>query len=141
MIPTKDYSGFVFFVFESGKVAKVPLESYATKTNRKKLTGAYCEKERLAAVCYVPDDDSDVVLISTSGRALVFRACDILTKTSRTTQGVAVMKQKKGHRVISARLLKEDILSDPERYRAKSLPSMGQFPRSKEGEQMSFSDT
>ncbi len=139
MIPTKDYSGFVFFVFESGKVAKVPLESYATKTNRKKLTGAYCEKERLAAVCYVPDDDSDVVLISTSGRALVFRACDILTKTSRTTQGVAVMKQKKGHRVISARLLKEDILSDPERYRAKTLPSMGQFPKSLEAEQIPIS--
>lgn len=139
MIPTSDYSGYVFFVFESGKVAKVPLESYATKTNRKKLTGAYCEKERLAAICYVPNDDADVVILSTSGRALVFKAGDILAKTSRTTQGVAVMKQKKGHRVISAKLLTEDILSDPERYRAKALPSMGQFPKSIEAEQMPLS--
>ena len=136
MIPTRDYSGYVIFVFESGKVAKIPLESYATKNNRKKLTGAYSEKERLAAICFVPDDESDIVLVSTSGRALVFRASDILAKTSRTAQGVNVMKQKKGHRVISARLLSEGVLTDSERYRAKSLPSMGQLPRSSEAEQM-----
>ena len=136
MIPTRDYSGYVIFVFESGKVAKIPLESYATKNNRKKLTGAYSEKERLAAICFAPDDESDIVLVSTSGRALVFRASDILAKTSRTAQGVNVMKQKKGHRVISARLLSEGVLTDSERYRAKSLPSMGQLPRSSEGEQM-----
>ena len=111
------------------------------KTNRKKLTGAYSDKEKLAAICYVPDDESDIVILSTSGRALVVRSGELLAKTTRTTQGVAVMKQKRGHRVISARLLTDGVLSDPERYRAKSLPSMGQFPRSKEGEQMSFSDT
>ena len=136
MIPTRDYSGYVIFVFESGKVAKIPLESYATKNNRKKLTGAYSEKERLAAICFAPDDESDIVLVSTSGRALVFRASDILAKTSRTAQGVNVMKQKKGHRVISARLLSEGVLTDSERYRAKSLPSTGQLPRSSEAEQM-----
>ncbi len=138
MIPTKDYKGYVFFVFESGKVAKVALEAYATKTNRKKLTGAYSEKERLAAICYVPDDESDIVLLSTSGRALIFKAGDILTKSTRSTQGVAVMKQRKGHRVVSARLLSEGIISDPERYRAKTLPSAGQLPKSSEAEQMSF---
>ncbi len=138
MIPTKDYTGYVFFVFENGKVAKVPLESYATKTNRKKLTGAYSESERLAAVCYVPDDESDVVIVSTSGRALIFRSGDILAKTTRTTQGVAVMKQKKGHRVISAKLFEEGMMSDPERYRAKSIPSMGQLPKSASGEQMTM---
>lgn len=138
MIPTKDYGGFVFFVFESGKVAKVPLEAYATKTNRKKLTGAYSNKERLAAICYVPDDNTDIVLVSTSGRALVFRASDLLAKTTRSTQGVAVMKQKKGHRVISAKILTEGTLTDPERYRAKTLPSMGQLPKSSEAEQMHF---
>lgn len=139
LIPTKDYSGYVLFVFESGRVAKVPLESYATKTNRKKLTGAYCDKEPLAAVCFVPDDDTDVVILSSSGRALVFRSGDINAKTSRTTQGVAVMKQKKGHRVISAKVLTENTLSDPERYRAKTIPNMGQPPKSGEDEQMTFS--
>ncbi|MBQ8134017.1 MAG: topoisomerase IV [Clostridia bacterium] len=137
MIPTKDYKGYVFFVFESGKVAKVPLESYATKTNRKKLTGAYSNKESLAAICYSPDDNADIVLISSSGRALLFNSSGLLAKTTRSTQGVAVMKQKKGHRVISAQIFKEGMLTDPERYRAKTIPSMGQFPKSTD-EQISF---
>ena len=137
MIPTKDYQGYVFFVFESGKVAKVPLESYATKTNRKKLTGAYSNKESLAAICYSPDDNADIVLISSSGRALLFNSSGLLAKTTRSTQGVAVMKQKKGHRVISAQIFKEGMLTDPERYRAKTIPSMGQFPKSTD-EQISF---
>ncbi len=138
MIPTKDYSGYVMFVFESGKVAKVTLESFATKTNRKKLANAYCEKEPLAAICYVPDDETDIVILSSSGRALVFRAGEINSKNTRNTQGVAVMKQKKGHRVISAKVLTEGMISDPERYRGKTLPNMGQFPKKPEGEQMSF---
>ncbi len=138
MIPTKDYSGYVMFFFESGKAAKVPLESYATKTNRKKLTGAYCDKEPLAAVCYVPDDETDIVILSSSGRALVFKAGKINAKSSRTAQGVAVMKQKKGHRVISAKLLTDDMLPDKERYRSKTLPSMGQLPKSQDSDQMTF---
>ncbi len=140
MIPTKDYSGFVFFVFESGKIAKVPLESYATKTNRKKLTGAYSEKEPLAAICYSPEDNVDITLISSSGRALIINSSELLAKSSRTTQGVAVMKQKKGHRVLSASILREGMISDPERYRAKTIPSMGQMPKSGEKDQISFSD-
>lgn len=138
MIPTKDYSGYVMFVFESGKVAKVPLESYATKTNRKKLANAYSDKEPLSAVCFVPDDETDMVILSSSGRALVFRTGDINAKNTRNTQGVAVMKQKKGHRVISAKVLTEGILSDPERYRAKTIPTMGQLPKSSDNEQMMF---
>lgn len=138
MIPTKDYSGYMIFVFESGKVARIPLESYATKTNRKKLANAYCDKEPLAAVCFAQDEDTDIVILSSSGRALVFKAGDINSKSSRTAQGVAVMKQKKGHRVISASVLSEGMLSDPERYRAKTIPTMGQLPKS--SEQMTFGD-
>ncbi len=139
MIPTKDYSGYVLFVFESGKAAKVPMESYATKTNRKKLANAYCDKEPLAGICYAADDDTDIVLLSSSGRALVFRAGDINAKTSRNSQGVAVMKQKKGHRVISAQVLTEGMLGDPDRYRGKNLPHMGQLPKDDDSEQMTFS--
>lgn len=139
MVPTKDYSGYIMFVYESGKVAKVPLESFATKTNRKKLANAYCDKEPLAAICIAPDDETDIVVLSSSGRALVFRAEDINAKSSRSAQGVAVMKQKKGHRVISANVLTEGMLGDPERYRAKTIPTMGQLPKSEESDQISFS--
>ena len=129
MLPTKDYKGFVLFVFENGKIAKVPLESYATKTNRKKLTGAYSDKDKLAAAVYV-EEDTDIVILSSSGRALVINTSELMPKTTRSTQGVQVMKLKKGHRVISARALSDEVIKNPERYRAKSLPSMGQLPKS-----------
>ena len=139
MIPTKDYTGFVFFFFETGKAAKVSMEAYATKTNRKKLTGAYSDKEKLAAVLFAPDDDTEILLKSSSGRRLLFKASDLTTKTSRATQGVALMKLTKGHRLISAMIYTDGMLADPSRYRAKNLPSIGQFPGTDEaGEQISF---
>ncbi len=139
MISTKDYKGFVFFFFENGKAAKVSLDAYATKTNRKKLTGAYSDKDKLAAILFAEDDNSEILLRSSSGRMLLFKASDLMTKTSRTTQGVALMKLKKGHRVISAAIYKEGMLSDPDRYRVKTIPSTGQLPRSDEGgEQITF---
>ena len=128
MLPTKDYKGFVLFIFENGKVAKVPLEAYATKTNRKKLTAAYSDKDKLAGAVFV-EEDQDVVLLSSSGRALVFNTSELLPKTTRSTQGVQVIKLKKGHRVISAKLLSDEVIQNPERYRAKALPSMGQLPK------------
>lgn len=139
MIATKDYGGYVFFFYENGKAAKVPLESYATKTNRKKLTGAYSDKDKLAAICYVPNDECEILIKSSSGRMLLLKSGDILAKTSRTTQGVAVIKLKKGYKVMSACLYEESMLSKPERYRAKTIPSAGQLPRADEvGEQITF---
>lgn len=139
MIPTKDYSGYVLFFYESGKVAKVTLESYATKTNRKKLTGAYSDKDKLSAVCYVQNDDSEILVKSSSGKMLLFRTDMIAPKTTRNTQGVALMKLKKGHRIMSVCVFENSMLSNPERYRAKTLPASGQLPRTDEkGEQMTF---
>ena len=139
MIPTKDYKGYVFFFFENGKTAKVPLESYATKTNRKKLTGAYSDKDKLSAVVYAESDECEIMVKSSSGRILIFKSADLLAKTSRNTQGVALFKLKKGHRIMTAEVYKEGMLSNPDRYRAKTIPSMGQLPRGDEsGEQMKF---
>lgn len=139
MVATKDYGGYVFFFYENGKAAKVPLESYATKTNRKKLTGAYSDKDKLAAICYVPNDECELLIKSSSGRMLLLKAGDILAKTSRTTQGVAVIKLKKGYKVMSACVYEDSMLSKPERYRAKTIPSAGQLPRGDEiGEQITF---
>ena len=139
MIPTKDYKGYLFFFFENGKAAKVPLESYATKTNRKKLTGAYSDKDKLAAIVYAENDECEIMVKSSSGRILIFKSTDLLAKTSRNTQGVALFKLKKGHRIMTAEVYKEGMLSNPDRYRAKTIPSMGQLPRGDEsGEQMKF---
>jgi DNA gyrase subunit A len=127
MIATKDYKGILVFAFENGKVAKVPLESYATKTNRKKLTGAYSDKSPISAIMYLPED-CEILLKSSSGRMLLVHTGALALKSTRSTQGVAVMKLKKGHRLFEMSVYKEGTFAKPQRYRTRSLPTMGALP-------------
>lgn len=94
MVVTKDYKGMLLFAFENGKAAKVPLESYATKTNRKKLTGAYSDKSPLVGLLYIPEDE-EVLFKASSGNMLLVHTGALALKTTRSTQGVAVLKPKK----------------------------------------------
>ena len=119
-----DYKGFVLFFFENGKAAKVPLSAYETKTNRKKLTGAYSDKSPLAAAM-VLEEDAQIALYSSDGRAAVFSTAQLLPKTTRNTQGVAVMTLKKKAVLQDARLLEESGIANPSRYRTKTIPSAG----------------
>lgn len=124
MVLTKDYSGTMIFAFENGKIAKVPLSAYETKTNRKKLTGAYSDKSPLAGILYL-QNDCEVMLTSSQGRALLFHTGAISEKSSRATIGVNVLTVKKGHRLISAQIYSEGMLVKPNRYRTKNLPAAG----------------
>ena len=119
-----DYKGFVLFFFENGKVAKVPLSAYETKTNRKKLTGAYSDKSPLAAVRAL-DADDQMVVYSSDGRAAIFSTAQLLPKTTRNTQGVAVLTLKKKAVLSSAVLLSESGIMNQSRYRTKTIPSAG----------------
>ena len=119
-----DYKGFVLFFFENGKAAKVPLSAYETKTNRKKLTGAYSDKSPLVAAM-VLEEDAQIALYSSDGRAAVFSTAQLLPKTTRNTQGVAVMTLKKKAVLQDARLLEESGIATPGRYRTKTIPSAG----------------
>ena len=127
LVVTKDYKGILLFAFENGKAAKVPLEAYATKTNRKKLTGAYSDKNPLAAMLLI-DEDKEVLFTASSGRMLLVHTGALALKTTRSTQGVAVMKLKKGHRLFSLSEYREGIFKKPQRYRTKSLPALGALP-------------
>ncbi len=127
MVATKDYKGMLLFAFENGKVAKVPLEAYATKTNRKKLTGAYSDKSPLAEMLFL-DEDKEVLLESSSTRMLLVHTGALSLKATRSTQGVAVMKLKKGHIVRSLSVYKEGTFAKPQRYRTRSLPTLGALP-------------
>ena len=119
-----DYSGFVLFFYENGKVAKVPLSSYETKTNRKKLTGAYSDKSPLKTVLAL-GGDTQAVIYSTDGRAAIFSTAQLLPKASRDTQGVAVMTLKKKATVSRATVLEGSGMTNESRYRTKTLPSAG----------------
>ena len=119
-----DYSGFVLFFFENGKVAKVPLSAYETKTNRKKLTGAYSDKSPLKTVMAMKSD-TQAVIYSTDNRAAIFSTAQLLPKTTRNTQGVAVMTLKKKATVSRAAVLEGSGMTNESRYRTKTIPSAG----------------
>lgn len=138
MVVTTDYKGYILFFFENGKVAKVEMSAYATKTNRKKLINAYSDKSPLVAA-YQIADDSEFVIKSTSGRLLIFNSGAISSKTTKNTQGVAVMNLKKGHRVADVTPYTEGMFTKPQRYKTKTLPSAGAILSAEDsGEQMSF---
>ena len=127
MIVTKDYKGILLFAFENGKVAKLSLDLYATKTNRKKLTGAYSDKSPLAALA-ITQEEGEFVLTASSGRMLLFNTALLAIKSTRSTQGVSVMRLKKGQRVMSIEPYTEGRYDKPTRYRSKTLPALGAFP-------------
>lgn len=124
MVATKDYSGTMIFAFENGKIAKVPLSAYATKTNRKKLTGAYSDKSPVVDILFI-SEDCEVMLTSSQGRILLFHTGTLTEKTSRATIGVNVLTVKKGHRLMSAKLYQDGMLAKPNRYRTRNLPAAG----------------
>ena len=119
-----DYKGFILFFFENGKAAKVPLSAYETKTNRKKLTGAYSDRSPLIKVVAL-DTDEQMAVYSTDGRAAIFSTAQLLPKTTRNTQGVAVMTLKKKAALRDAVLLSQSGIVNESRYRTKTIPSAG----------------
>ena len=127
MIATKDYKGILLFAFENGKVAKIPLDLYMTKTNRKKLTGAYSDKSPVAGILFI-HEDKEFLLKSSSGRMLLTHSGALTLKSTRSTQGVAVMKLKKGHRLFEISEYTEGTFAKPQRYRTRTLPALGALP-------------
>lgn len=127
LIITKDYSGILLFFFENGKVAKVELSSFVTKTNRKKLTGAYSDKAPLTDIGYA-EKDCEFLLTSSSTRMLLLHSGALSTKNTRSTQGVSVMTMKRGHKLVKAEPYVDGTLKKPDRYRAKNLPANGALP-------------
>ena len=119
-----DSKGFVLFFFENGKVAKVPLSAYETKTNRKKLTGAFSDKSPVVRILSLAAD-TQIAVYSSDGRAMIFSTADLLPKTTRNTIGVAVMSLKKKAVLQNALLLEESGIENQSRYRTKTIPAAG----------------
>ena len=119
-----DYKGFVLFFFENGKVAKVPLSAYETKTNRKKLTGAYSDKSPLVEACALTED-TQMAVYTTDGRAVIFSTAQLLPKTTRNTIGVSVVSLKKKAAVSQVQTLQNSGIVNQSRYRSRTIPAAG----------------
>ena len=134
VVSAADYSGRILFVFENGKAAKVERSAYATKSNRRKLTGAFSDKSPVKAVIPLPEE-TEVAVYATDGRALVFSSALLSAKTTRNTQGVAVMSLKRKSLVDRAAPLAETGIVNRRRYSVRSLPAPGSLLQEQDTEE------
>ena len=131
MVATTDYSGYMIFVFENGKVAKVPLKAYETKTNRKKLSKAYGAKSRLVEAFHITDD-VNLMLKSTNSRVIIFNTGMLLPKTSRDTIGVQAQTLKSKNTLDKAFIVDDNTLKVMSKYKTKNIPAAGSFAKDME---------
>ncbi len=139
MVIPGDYSGNLIFCFENGKCAKIPLKSYETKSNRRKLTGGYSTKSTVAAMFYIKTD-CDLALISSADKALCVNTEKIPLKTTRSTQGVSVMTLRRNAVIVRAYIEGDKEFGEIKKYRPRNIPAAGSAltDEDKGIEQMSF---
>ena len=139
MIDPGEYKAHLLFFFENGKAARIEMEAYKTKTNRKKLIGAYSDKSPLRSVLIL-EGERDVVCCSSDERILVFNTSLMQPKSSRTSQGVGVMSLKARRVLERAEFLEDSAVSNVSRYRVRSLPAAGALLKAEDKveQQLSF---
>ena len=134
VLPGPDYAGALLFFFENGKAARVDIAAYRTASNRRKLTGAYSDKAPLACICRV-DEDGELVAYSSEPRCLIFHTALLAPKTTRSTQGVAVMTLKPKFRLEDVKTLEESAIVNQSRYRVRAIPAAGALLRQEDTEE------
>ena len=138
MVLPGDYSGYMVFFFENGKAAKVELSAYKTTSNRRRLTGAYSDKSPLRALLHLKED-REIAVYSTEPRVLIVSTALLGVKSTRTTQGVALLTLKKKYTLDCVRLLEETGITNPARYRGRSIPAAGALLKAEDGDDKQLS--
>ncbi len=137
MAVVEQYVGFMIFVFDDGRVAKVDISAYQTKQNRKKLLNAFYNKAQTVKFFYLKED-VDISVETTAGRLLIVNTAQLTIKTTKNTQGVQVVKLRKGIQIKDVSILSEESIPDAHRYRVRSLPSPGQIIKNDQSEQLTL---
>ena len=129
-----DYSGSLLFAFENGRVARVALSAYATTSNRRKLTGAYCDKFPLVQILPLTED-KELALLTNEPRALLVHTALLAPKTTRGTQGVQVMNIKPKYRLERLADVADTGITNQARYRTRTIPAAGALLRPEDSEE------
>ena len=138
VLPGADYAGSLLFFFENGKAARVDIKAYQTTSNRRKLTGAYSDKSPLACIRRL-DEDCELAVYSNEPRCLIFHTALLAPKTTRSTQGVAVMNLKPKYHLETVRLSEETSITNRTRYRVRAIPAAGALVKAEDSEDQQIS--
>ena len=138
VLPGPDYAGSLLFFFENGKAARVDIKAYQTTSNRRKLTGAYSDKSPLACIRRLVED-CELAVYSNEPRCLIFHTALLAPKTTRSTQGVAVMNLKPKYHLETVRLSEETSITNRTRYRVRAIPAAGALVKAEDSEDQQIS--
>ena len=138
VLPGSDYAGSLLFFFENGKVARVDIIAYLTTSNRRKLTGAYSDKSPLACIRRL-DEDCELAVYSNEPRCLIFHTALLAPKTTRSTQGVAVMTMKPKYHLETVLPSDETSITNRTRYRVRASPAAGALVKAEDSEDQQIS--
>ena len=138
VLPGPDYAGSLLFFFENGKAARVDIKSYQTTSNRRKLTGAYSDKSPLACIRRL-DEDCELAVYSNEPRCLIFHTALLAPKTTRSTQGVAVMTMKPKYHLETVLPSDETSITNRTRYRVRAIPAAGALVKAEDSEDQQIS--
>lgn len=138
MINPGDYTMHILLFFQNGKVARIESSAYATKTNRKRLTGAYSDKSPVARILPL-ESERELAVFSSEGRAIIFSSSLLIPKTSRTTIGVGLMNLKPKYRLQNAEYLENCAIANPARYRARNIPVAGALLKDEDKDEQQLS--
>lgn len=128
MAATADYAGYLLVFFKNGKCAKVEMNAYQTKLNRKKLIHAYSAAAESVAMFHI-EQDGEFVLTASNNRTLIADSRLISPKTTKDTAGVHVMTLKSKTFLDHVTIYQEGMFEQPSHYRTKNLPAAGSFLR------------
>ncbi|MBO8434858.1 MAG: topoisomerase IV [Tyzzerella sp.] len=134
-----DYTGFMLFIYESGKASRIPLSAYYTKTNRKKLINAYSSK---SPVVYIQkfDEEDDVLIVRDGERASIINTSLVSESSTKSASGIQVytLKKKSESKITFATRLSNFESDNIDYYRANSIPSAGHILREDDISKNSF---
>ena len=131
LISTLDYAGKLLFIFENGKISKIPLSAYITKTNRKKLTGAFSDKSPVVGMLYLMDE-TNILLRSDGNKAILINTELITEKSTRSSQGIQVMTIRTKQKIVSVEKVMPEQLTQLEKYRVQNIPAIGKAAKNLE---------
>ena len=132
----------MLFCYQKGKSEKIPLASYMTKQNRRKLLKAYSDKEELAAMLHI-EEETELAVFTSGGtggpRLILVGSALIPEKATRDTAGINMVTLKKNARIAKVRQAAGLELKATHRYRVRTLPAAGALLRQEDtSEQMSL---
>ncbi|MBO4228859.1 MAG: topoisomerase IV [Clostridia bacterium] len=119
-------TGWFVFLFENGKGVRIPCSAYETKSNRRRLTGAYSGASPIVGAFYVPEKKPvPLLLFASNGKGMILSSDLIPEKSTRTAAGVTLMTLKAGAKLTGAYASPDRVLSDLTGLRKLKIPSSG----------------